>query len=389
MDAVLTWFDWRLRSMLPDSVRTSLLRACLEPEEIARPAWAGFAEAVGNPKAFFEDEFVGIKALLPLIARALDRNGIDPGPQFMTYARVALVREELRNRIYREVLESTLSHLEPFVSRPLVLRGLALAEACYDEPAQRHNHGIELLVEERSLADASRALVDAGYTPEGNGFAGAHRCHRHKSGLPVTLHSRLFEMPHLGEPAGIRHRAVEFAVADRTLATLAPADQLVHVCGHAAYSRSRANLRWVCDAVLLIRRWPDLDWPQLVAGAAASRLALPLAVAIRYLADHFDVAVPSDCVSELYRQCDMHRPRERAAAQAIALECPPASGEPALPLPLPARLRMLSFRSLPSSAYMRWKYGATGLVSLSRSYFRRGLGFLNRRLRVLPGAALR
>ena len=43
----------------------------------------------------------------------------------------------------------------------------------------------------------------------------------------------------------------------------APADSLLHVCGHASYSASRQSLRWVTDAWFIVNRHPDLDWDLL------------------------------------------------------------------------------------------------------------------------------
>ncbi|MEQ8859651.1 MAG: nucleotidyltransferase family protein [Pseudomonadales bacterium] len=390
-EATVEWYAWRLGGMVPGTTKTHLLRACLEQGDVVRAAWDGFVRSVADPKTYFEDDFGGLKALLPIVERGLSLGDVDAGPGFSTYARVAVVREELRDRIYREVFESTLQLLEPSVAPPLVLRGLAIAETCYEQPQRRHNHGIDLLLDEGALWSASRVLTEAGYTVVQGGAAAVHRRHRHRSGLPVTLHSRLFEMPHLGEPADLRSRAVAFVAGGKHLNTLDPADHLVHVCGHAAYSRSRANLRWVCDAVLLIRHVPGLDWERLEHTAVMSGLGLPVAVALTYLSRCFDVPIPPDRVARLYRQCAIDLPHVRAAVHAIALECPAPGAEnrPAVWTPTVARLRMLAFRSVPSAAYMRWKYGAEGLVSLARSYLGRGIGFLSRRLRHLPGTLLR
>ena len=81
----------------------------------------------------------------------------------------------------------------------------------------------------------------------------------------------------------------------------APADSLLHVCGHASYSKSRQSLRWLTDAWLIVNRHPDLDWDLLLDCARRSHLALPLSVALSYLANDLNAPIPLRFLNRLSR----------------------------------------------------------------------------------------
>src|SRR5712672_3483026 len=87
-------YEAALVELLPSQEQALLLVACLA-EQPAAGAWLDYVAAVRDPKAYFEADQTGLKGLLPFVGSSLERNGIDSGKAYQTYARVALVREEL------------------------------------------------------------------------------------------------------------------------------------------------------------------------------------------------------------------------------------------------------------------------------------------------------
>src|SRR5262249_7855886 len=88
-------------------------------------------------------------------------------------------------------------------------------------------------------------------------------------------------------------------------ATLCPADHLLHLCAHGALWHRPPVLRWVADAVTVIRAEPALDWDRLVAGARRRELSRTVGDALDYLASRMRAPVPAEAID--------HRPRTRTS----------------------------------------------------------------------------
>lgn len=300
-------FRAALGVILPSEVETELLRACLYNGEAAGRAWRTWLSRVGDPAAWFEGESTGVKGLVPLLHVNLTRNQVDAAPAFKTYLRAASFREELRGHAYRRILDELLDTLGQAGLSPIVIEGCALSDTLYEDPKARHSHGIELLLTE---ADARTAELLA----HPIGFAGRSRLGRrhpayirllHRSGLPLTLRTRLFDLPYYDPPEDrIRSRAVPLPGFRGAPRMLSPEDALLHVGGAPGYAIHRTTLRWACDAWLLIRRYPALDWAMFLSTCTRARLALPLSMTLRYLAEVLDAGVPANVLEALDRAAE-------------------------------------------------------------------------------------
>jgi hypothetical protein len=81
---------------------------------------------------------------------------------------------------------------------------------------------------------------------------------------------------------------------------LGPADQLLHVCVHGARWTPLPPLRWVADALLVMRRAGDaLDWGYFLEQAQRLRVTLPLRDTLSYLRQHFATDIPAGVVAAL------------------------------------------------------------------------------------------
>jgi hypothetical protein len=293
------------RSTLPDETRTALLGACLLNPEPAAMAWARFEKLGGDARAYFERDVGGLKGLLPFVAHALDENGVAANSDFMTYARVALVREELRSKIYYEVLQSLCECLARNGVDHYLLKGAAFASWLYPAPNVRHNHGIDLLVARADMASVSRLLVSAGFRPSPE----RSRQFDHETGLPIVLHNDLIRHP-LYPDGGMVAEGATAPAPDRVLGelhskTLLPTWHLHQILGNAAFANSNPNLRWVVDVVFLIRN-TEIDWATFVAQARRVGLALFYAEVLRYARDNFSLDIPSAVLADL---SEAERPR--------------------------------------------------------------------------------
>lgn len=373
-----------LQNLLPSREQTLLLVACLHGGDAASRAWTEFVDAVGDPKRFFESDQSGLKALLPYVETRLARNQIDAGKPFHTYARVALVREELRDRIYHEILETVLRDLESEGLQPILLKGGALAATVYPDLSVRHNHAIDLLVHEPAMRSAQDVLRRTQFNPTRVQPGGRHhRDYRHKSGLALALHTRVFYLPHFNIGADelqAHARVVPIPQAVPRIRVLCPEHTLVHVCGHATYARSRTNLRWVCDAFHLLERHPDLDWEEVVETAVQARLTLPLFVMLRWLMQALSAPVPQESVQRLR---ELSFEADSVASEAIFAATLHACTAPSRAFQYfrgqrRAAWGFIRFMIAPSPLYVRWRFNVGSNWTLPFYYGLRALRFAGR-----------
>ena len=280
-----------LSAILPTPEDTLLLRACLTPKESGKLACEAWLKEHQNG---FKKE--AVKAFLPLLLRAVRNHAVKVDATFLTVLRSATVREELRTNTYKRVCGDLFSALSNHKIPTIVLGGAALADTVYAHPALRHSHDIDVLIPDAQFRrTGSLLLASLLFKSVKVPKAGFHHWDfKHASGLPLQLHSRLFQLPYYTAPlAEIWSRSQGLLIAGAPVRILSPEDSLLYVCGHASYSSSRHSLRWVSDAWFIIDRYPDLDWDLLFDCARRSRLDLPLSVMLRYLAETLDAPISS------------------------------------------------------------------------------------------------
>ena len=360
-----------LANLLPPRPQQLLLAACLNDGAPAAQAWSEFVGAVGDPKIYFESNESGLKGLLPFVESRLTAHGIDAGKSFHTYARVALVREEQRAQIIGTILGELLRAAKKDHIQPVLIKGAALAGTVYPEPSARHIHAIDLLVEPGDWQKTRDLLPKLRFDVEASGpDASHHQNYRHWTGLPLGLHSRAFYLPYFELPrAAIEARTRLVEIQGEPVRLLSPEDNLVHICGHAMYARSRPNLRWACDAALLLRSHTDLDW-SLVADTAEEARTLPaLSIQLHWLSQSF-CQVPASWLTAMRQRAARVAARTPEAIYAALLHTSQSRRKTlnAFAGDLRAQLQFLRFSLVPSLRYMRWNHNASSAWRLAICY---------------------
>jgi hypothetical protein len=304
-----------LSLLLPTAEETLLLRICLFPSEPARANWSQWRYGKKMPgKALLRNN--SVKKLRPLLFNAVQSHDLEIDKEALTYLRTAYLKEELRDAAVRRICREVLLSLEKEGLAPILLKGMALAETVYGNPVLRHCHDIDILLPDEQLSRPAGFLPSLGFrvcfAPDKQS---RHLRMLQGSGLPLEFHSNLFEVPYYQVPlAEIRARGRSQAIAGVKTRILTPADNLLHVCGHASYSSKRQSLRWVTDAWFIISRHPDLEWELLSDNVRRSGLALPLSVMLGYLAKSLDAPIPSNILRSLSAAASHSRPIERQLA---------------------------------------------------------------------------
>jgi hypothetical protein len=229
-------------------------------------------------------------------------------------------------------LEPVLSALAQAAVPAIVLKGMALADAVYGDPALRPMRDVDLLVPPSDVDRAVAVLGDAGYDPPRT-FA-LDRPRRAAAmflprvaaqrGLILDVHWSLTDA-RAGSAAahwaaGVHARAVPTMFGAAPAARLDATDAVVHTAVHLATHHGLVGLTGYCDLAMLAgRRADEVDWDRLVCDVRAARLVTCVGTVLDVAARLVGAAVPAS----VRRALGSSR-RPRAALARLGLASPRA-----------------------------------------------------------------
>jgi hypothetical protein len=163
---------------------------------------------------------------------------------------------------------------------------------------------IDLLVPPDRLAEASRTLQGLGWRPSATLTRAMERLTHsvpfvHAQRAPVDLHWHVFEECCRPDDDGdLWVAATVTTLGGTSTRVLALEDQLLQACVHGEKWVKIPGVRWIADAVLLIRGG-RLDWPRLVVQATRRRFVLRMREQLQYLQAAFDAPIPPEALTML------------------------------------------------------------------------------------------
>ena len=286
-----------------------------------------------------------------------------------------------RQLILSRELAGLLRHFGAAGVPVIPLKGLALGETLYPDPALRPSSDLDLLVRPETLLPVDELLRSLGYRrlPDAHSwdFDIAYdraTLYQGPSGVRVDLHWGLLSDPRYtwNEREGLTvwHRAVRIRVAGEEALGLSPEDLLLYLALHLAVHHGLRGLLWYWDLFLVIERWGcRLDWQAVIERAFRWRVRAALYFALAGLELFFGTAAPALVMARV-------RPRGlRAAAIGYLLRHRGAQGrrqlEHLIALLLVDRTRDLlapvRYVLCPPPAWVRARYEGTA-SSLLRKY---------------------
>jgi hypothetical protein len=246
--------------------------------------------------------------LLPLLYWNLRNQGIEDS--LMDRCRAAYVVTGLKNERVFGVMADLLRSLQQAGIRTLVLKGAALTVLHYQDHGLRPMVDFDVLVPTTQATEAVGLLTELGWRQSLGpleAFNEAYysmvhgRAFQNPLGGNLDLHWHvLADCCYPGADDDFWAGAVPLTIADVSSLALNPTDQLLHTCMHGR-NRSRVpSVRWIADALVVLRSThAEVDWDRLVAQAERRRLILGLSEMLGYLHDTWHAPVPKRVIQSL------------------------------------------------------------------------------------------
>lgn len=188
-------------------------------------------------------------------------------------------------------------------------KGPVLATQAYGGVALREFSDLDIILPQRQVADAHRALVALGFSPEiaeiepsqpPRRIPGQY-VFRKGAGTLVELHTertlRYFPVPLDLQALCARRQPIAFA--GRQVLTFSPEDTLLLLSVHGS-KHLWDRLSWIADIAALTARSP-LDWPLLLERARSWRVERMLLLGVGLAVRLFEAAPPDEVIACLGR----------------------------------------------------------------------------------------
>ena len=250
---------------------------------------------------------VGSQRLAPLVYKNLTKHGVDH-PHLSRfkglYRRTWYSNQQLLRRC-----ESILELFRKNGVPTMLMKGIPLSLTVYRDLGVRPMDDIDLAIPADRAALATKILIEAGWLPDDpvhqvRADRQVAATFRAQDGTQLDLHFSLFhEILNNAHMEIIWRRAVPITLVQTQ--SLAPCveDQLLHTMAHGLRSNALPPIRWIADAVSLIRSDASLDWTLLLREAHELQLSLVLQRALKHLSDHY-ACVPPDVLTRISK----HKP---------------------------------------------------------------------------------
>lgn len=289
--------DPHISASLPCSFATRdqelLLRASLLQGPDAVRAWRAWKSSVDLEGQFDNGSF----RLLPLLYMNLGRLGIDD--PFMNRLKGIYRQAWSKNQQLFFQISRIVRCLQEVGIRTIVLKGAALTVLAYRNHGVRPMADIDLLVHPSQTAAAVDLLKQAGWMPTSEMTAG-DLVYRHSKqlkdapGKELDLHWHLlFESCRLDADDEFWNNAMPMQIHDVDTLSLDPTDMFFHVIVHGAQWNPEPPIRWIADAIAVLRSSPDgIDPVRLMRHVGKHKVRLRMREALNYLDELFPGTIP-------------------------------------------------------------------------------------------------
>jgi hypothetical protein len=301
----------------PDEVQRLAIRTAVDEHDDAVAAWREL-----NARTDLEDLWdAELYRLLPLIWRRL---GDDVGVEHADRLKGLYRKSWVANQHHLHQAAELVDQLAAAGIDSLVLKGLPLALLYYEDLAARPMGDVDVLVRPDAAVASWRILEELGYETlslrtraaspwERDGDDDWYLRLRHARGFTrgrldvVDIHSTLSldfvtADPTVADMSDLWDDAGTFELGQVTAGTLSATHHLFHTVVHGLGAQSSTILRWIVDALAILRAAGEaIDWDEVVAASHRHHCALLVADGLGHLADTWDAPIPPGVLAGLAR----------------------------------------------------------------------------------------
>ncbi len=287
------YYSWK-----PTPAQTLLLNACLLEDSTAVEAWEKWQSC-----ASLDELDKGSFRMLPLLYGNLKRQGV-ANPLINKLKGVYRQTWYANQIIFHDVF--TLLKQFGICGIPILLmKGAALVFFHYKDLGLRPMSDIDVLIPTSQFRASMDLLGKSGWrSAKPDSYENAlwfnnTSLFQHSSGGKLELHWYAISQSrrkNIDENFWRRAIPVNYQGVE-TLATC-PTDTLFHVCIHGAKWNELPPIRWITDAIQIMRT-SKVDWNTLLEEGKKRRLIVGLKETLFFLHEEFNAAIPSEVLKNL------------------------------------------------------------------------------------------
>ena len=288
---------------LPTAEQTLILRAAL----LSGPA-AGEAALRWLPTANLDRLGKSARRLLPLLYDRLRAQEIDHA--ILPVLKGVKRHTWYNNRMLFHQAREVVRHLTNAGINVMAIKGAALTISYYRDYGARPMEDLDLMVPVTSAVDALAIFRECGWVSQLPCSADflcerildfRHALHqRNPAGRDIDLHWHLLPI------CTSRNADDDFwkasCVADfegEQVRVPCPADHLLHIIVHGVGWDKISPIRWIPDALAVLRMSESLDWDRFTAQAQKHHLTAMILPSLRYLQSEYEAPIPAGVISAL------------------------------------------------------------------------------------------
>lgn len=283
---------------LPNENQLLLLKAGLTNDQSAIVNWQKWNQK-NNPNEVGQSE----KRLFPLVYHNLQTN--QHNDKFTDLLKRS--HRESYKRVINliKIAAKIINILNSFGIQSLVLKGIPLGVHYYPSIALRPMADIDLMVEIENVTKAFGVLHKEGWRSQMSNSSKIIEIVHSSQFLDaesneMDLHWRLLSHCWNGNKTNFFwETAVPFEHHLIQGKTLCATDHLFHICCHGARFNEIPPIRWVADAIMVLRAGNEINWERICFLGEIYGQTLPLFYTLNYLKDKFQVNIPEDFLREL------------------------------------------------------------------------------------------
>lgn len=289
-------------SWLPSRTQELLLQAALRSNPAGLEAWRQWNSIVD-----LNHLDPGSQRLLPLLYHNLKTQEIDH--PWVSELRKRYLDTWAKNQILFRKISPLLQSFRDKEIDTLILKGAALTIRYYKDFGLRPMDDFDFLVPLQRVPEAVELVRTLGWMPDPRSpgrlvAASIPILHgqpfKNPAGYALDLHWHVLHECLSPEADQIFWKGAEpLVVGSVPSFGLNPTDELLNICIHGFQWNAMPPIRWVADAMIILKTEANLDWDRMLSITKKHRLTLPLQDTLQYLIDHFDAPISSVFLHQL------------------------------------------------------------------------------------------